>query len=185
MDDATRLAAFIEQTEIKPAVLARKSGYSRQHLYRLRQGTMEPTRIAMVRIAAACGTVLERRVRVQELFDLGDDDAPAPKSMAPPVATVVSPVGARWLPRLRQAVRACGKTQAEIARRAGVPEETISRVITGQSVNPQLETIVCIVHAIGCTVGWLLDEPGYAISAEQVQRLREARAVIDEVVEHP
>jgi hypothetical protein len=48
-------------------------------------------------------------------------------------------------------------------------------------MNPQLETIVCIAHAIGITVGWLLDERGYSLSTEQVQRLRDARNTIDDV----
>jgi DNA-binding phage protein len=175
----TRLAAFLEQTEIKPAVLARESGYSRQHLYRLREGTMEPTRICMVRLARACSRRLMRHVHVREIFDIGDDE-PTPEAK-PFIVPVVEPVGARWLPRLRQAVRASRMRQCEIAVRAGLPEETVSRVLTGQSMNPQLETIVCIAHAIGCTLGWLLDERGYSISIEQVRRLRDAGAVIAEV----
>jgi len=147
----TRLAAFMDATEIKPAVLSRESGYSRQHLLRLRKGTVEPTRICMVRLARACSSRLMRHVHVRELFDIGDD-AFAPVTRATPVAVaVVARPGTRWLDRLRHAVRVSRKTQAEIARRAGLPEETVSRVMTGQSGNPKLETIVCIAHAIDCT----------------------------------
>jgi DNA-binding phage protein len=122
-----------------------------------------------------------RHVHVRELFDIGDD-AFAPVTRAAPVAVaVVARPGTRWLDRLRHAVRVSRKTQAEIARRAGLPEETVSRVMTGQSANPQLETIVCIAHAIDCTIGWLLEERGYAISADQVRRLRDAGAIIAEV----
>lgn len=174
MPPVTRLDAFLDQTGIKPAVLAREANYSRQHLLRIRKGTAEPTRAAMVAIANACSRRLERRVRVQELFDLGDDDATTP---IPPPLVIVSE-GTRWLPRLRRAVRATGKTQTEIARRAGVREETVSRVLTGDSVNPQLETIVAIAHAAGCTLGWLLDERGFTLSTDDVRRLGDVVTVI-------
>jgi transcriptional regulator with XRE-family HTH domain len=177
MPTLSRLGTFMEQTRIKPTALARESGYSRQHLLRLRYGTMEPSRQVMVNLAEACSRLVERRVRVQELFDLGDEQEPTPTpAFAPPLST-----GTRWHARLRKAVRASGQSQAEISRRSGVPEETISRVMTGQSANPQIETVVCIAHAIGVTVGWLLEERGYSMSVEQVQRLRDASAVIAEV----
>ncbi len=72
-----------EQTGIRPAVrarpavLARESGCSRQHLLRLRKGKMEPTRRVMVALAQACSRRLSRPVRVAEVFDIGErDDVP-------------------------------------------------------------------------------------------------------------
>lgn len=69
----TPLAVFITQTCIKPSELARKAAISRQHLLRLRKGTMEPTRAVMVALARAAGAVLCRNVLVGELFDLGSN----------------------------------------------------------------------------------------------------------------
>lgn len=163
----------MDQTGIKPGVLARESGYSRQHLLRLRKGTMEPTRAAMVRIAQACGHRLARHVHVWEVFDIGED-GPAPVRTAPPVLRLAP----RWSARLREAIRASGKTQSEIARIAGIPEETVSRLVTGQSGNPKLETVFCIAHALGTTVGWLLEERGYSLSADNVRQLGDVVAVI-------
>jgi hypothetical protein len=67
----TRLAAFIEANELKPAALAREADCSRQHLLRLRKGIAEPTRPLMVSLMAACRRLLKRRVRMSELFVLG------------------------------------------------------------------------------------------------------------------
>jgi DNA-binding phage protein len=69
-EPATKLDAFLSIHRLKPARIARQSGCSRQHLYRLRAGTMEPTRpvIRALRLAAQC--VLKRRVRAEELFEL-------------------------------------------------------------------------------------------------------------------
>src|SRR5438094_250357 len=50
----TRLEAFLKSHRIRPAHLARESGYSRQHLLRIRMGRMEPTRACIAAIVSAC-----------------------------------------------------------------------------------------------------------------------------------
>lgn len=70
----TRIERFLRTNKLKPAHVADFSGISRQHLYRVRLGAAEPTRLTMVWIASACGKVLHRHVRVTELFDLGDGE---------------------------------------------------------------------------------------------------------------
>lgn len=70
----TRLESFIKSRGIKPAHLARESGYSRQHLLRIRMGRMEPTRRCIAAIAAACRRLSGESVRASALFDLDDDD---------------------------------------------------------------------------------------------------------------
>ena len=49
----TRLEQYLKTRGIKPAHLARESGYSRQHLLRIRMGRMEPTRRCIAAIIAA------------------------------------------------------------------------------------------------------------------------------------
>lgn len=70
----TRLETFLKSRGIKPAHLARESGYSRQHLLRLRMGRMEPTRRCIAAIAAACRRLSGENVRASELFDLEGED---------------------------------------------------------------------------------------------------------------
>ena len=69
----TRLETFIKSRGIKPAYLARESGYSRQHLLRIRLGTMEPTRRCMAAIVAACRRLSGETVRATDLFNLEGD----------------------------------------------------------------------------------------------------------------
>lgn len=71
---STRLEAFLKSRAIKPAHLARESGYSRQHLLRIRMGRMEPTRRCIAAIAAACRRLSGEGVRASELFDLEGED---------------------------------------------------------------------------------------------------------------
>ena len=72
--DGTRLARFMKLNRVSPSALARFSSYSRQHILRLRRGTMDPTRKAMIQIATGCSVALNRRVHVWEVFDIGEDD---------------------------------------------------------------------------------------------------------------
>lgn len=70
----TRLEKFLKSRGIKPAHLARESGYSRQHLLRIRMGRMEPTRRCIAAIASACRRLSGEAVRASDLFDLEGED---------------------------------------------------------------------------------------------------------------
>lgn len=60
--------------------------------------------------------------------------------------------------RLRAAIDATGRTQSWIAEHAGVPDETISRIVTRETKNPQIVTLLKLAPVLGVTVGWLLGE---------------------------
>jgi transcriptional regulator with XRE-family HTH domain len=75
-----------------------------------------------------------------------------------------------WRDRLRLAVQRDGRKQAAIAWQAGVAPETLSRILNG--AHPHLETAARIAHACGVTVGWLLNERGYALTDAQRRMLR-------------
>jgi predicted transcriptional regulator len=66
----TKLEAFIKSRGIKPAHLARESGYSRQHLLRIRKGRMEPTRRCIAAIVSATRRLARETVAAADLFDL-------------------------------------------------------------------------------------------------------------------
>jgi phage repressor protein C with HTH and peptisase S24 domain len=77
-----------------------------------------------------------------------------------------------WRERLRAAVDASGRTQNAIAAAAGVTPETLSRVLSGIHVQPAFDTVVRIAHAIGESVGTLLDEPAFVLDGEQRAEIR-------------
>ena len=66
----TKLETFLKDHGIKPAHLARESGYSRQHLLRIRMGRMEPTRRCIKAVVAACRRLAWLQVKAADLFDL-------------------------------------------------------------------------------------------------------------------
>jgi len=77
-----------------------------------------------------------------------------------------------WRNRLRAAVDASGRTQNAIAASAGVSPETLSRVLSGVHAQPAFETVVRIAHAVGESVGTLLDEPAFFLDGEQRAEIR-------------
>jgi hypothetical protein len=72
-----KLEAFLRSRGIKPAHLARESGYSRQHLLRIRIGRIEPTLNCMADIVSACRRLAREPVRASDLFHLTRADARA------------------------------------------------------------------------------------------------------------
>lgn len=70
----TRLDKFITEWGVKPGVFARKAGISRQHMRRLRNGEMDPTRGVMSRMALAASEMRSRRVFITEMFELTESE---------------------------------------------------------------------------------------------------------------
>jgi DNA-binding phage protein len=68
----TRLDRWLAAHKVKPARLAYESGYSRQHLLRIRKEEMEPTRRCIAAIVTAATKLSREPVRASELFDLGE-----------------------------------------------------------------------------------------------------------------
>lgn len=60
--------------------------------------------------------------------------------------------------RLRAAIVAKGLTQSALAMRANVPEETLSRIMSGGTKYPRIDTVLKLASVLNVTVGWLVDE---------------------------
>ena len=84
----------------------------------------------------------------------------------------------QWRERLREAVRRTGEKHTLIAMDAGVAPETLSRILNAANQRPGLETVARIAHACGVSVGWLLGEDEYRLTADEQQTLREAAELI-------
>ena len=70
---------------------------------------------------------------------------------------------------LREARKKRGMSQAELARKAGVPQGVISYIECGRTKHPRIDTLQAIAAALQCTVDELLQggaehEAGRAVS---------------------
>jgi transcriptional regulator with XRE-family HTH domain len=81
------------------------------------------------------------------------------------------------------------KSQAELARRSGVPQPTINRILNGESKRgPETATLVALANATGVEFAWLLEgrgpqNPGGSAAASGVLRQDEGSQL--RIVERP
>ena len=69
----TRLDRWLAaHDDVKLVALATGSGYSRQHIGRIRRGEMEPTRKCIKAIVVTCRRLSHEPVKANDLFDLGE-----------------------------------------------------------------------------------------------------------------
>jgi len=73
----TKFEPFLRSRGITPSHLARESGYSRQHLLRIRLGRMKPACRCVVLIVAACRRLCRENVSATDLFELMPSDVRA------------------------------------------------------------------------------------------------------------
>lgn len=97
----------------------------------------------------------------------------------PPVFVVVKEVD--WRERLRLAIERSGKKQSAIAGEANVAPETLSRILN-TDMRPGFDTVVRITRAVNESVGWLLDERGFALSADEHKQLRKVVRFLDDTL---
>lgn len=96
-----------------------------------------------------------------------------------PVLVLVKPVD--WRERLRLAIERSGKKQSAVAREAAISPETLSRILNSR-VGASFDTIVRITRAVNENVGWLLDERGFTLSADEQKQLRKVVRFLDDTL---
>jgi transcriptional regulator with XRE-family HTH domain len=75
--------------------------------------------------------------------------------------------------RLKAAIAARGLKQSALAAEAGIPPETLSRILTRTTENPGIHTVSKIARVLGESVGSLLGERGFEITDADRERARE------------
>jgi len=83
-----------------------------------------------------------------------------------------------WRARLRDAIDRSGKKRYLIAEDAGITATTLSRILTGEHVQPRFETILRIVHAIDENVGYVAGEQGFSLSNEERAKVQTAAVIL-------
>ena len=84
-----------------------------------------------------------------------------------------------WRERLRAAIDKSGTKHSLVALDAGITPETLSRILTAEHQRPSLDSITRIAHAVNENVGWILEERGFSLSADEVKQLREVVRFLD------
>ena len=96
-----------------------------------------------------------------------------------PVLRLEMPVN--WRERLRTAIEKSGKKHSAIAADANVDPTTLSRILNAR-MQPTFDTVVRLARAINENVGWLLDERGFTLSAEEQKELRKVVRFLEDAL---
>lgn len=84
--------------------------------------------------------------------------------------------------RLREVLEQRRLTQSRVAELAGLPPETLNRIVKGTTENPGIYTIQKIARALGTTVGSLAGEKGFELSPEKRGELRRIVTFLDDLL---
>ena len=106
---------------------------------------------------------------------------PEPICFFPPLRPLVLVPPVNWRSRLRRAIDSSGKKHAAVAAEARVDPTTLSRMLNGH-IEPSFGTVVRVARVIGENVGWILDERGFALSADEQKQLRKVVRFLDDAV---
>lgn len=84
--------------------------------------------------------------------------------------------------RLRSAMESCELWQSKLSELSGVPEETLSRILTRATLDPRVFTLKKLAVPLDVTVGWLLGEKGFEISPEDRDELHGAMVLLERLL---
>lgn len=84
--------------------------------------------------------------------------------------------------RLRNAMESRQLWQSKLSELSGVPEETLSRILTRVTLDPRVITLQKLAGPLEVTVGWLLGEKGYEVSGEDRSQLNTAVTLLERLL---
>ena len=61
-----------------------------------------------------------------------------------------------WLDNLKELKREKNMTTKQLAEKSGLPEQTVSRILSGHTPNPYIDTLDRFATALGCTIADIL-----------------------------
>lgn len=86
-----------------------------------------------------------------------------------------------WLDNLKSLKKEKGLSVIQIAERANLPEKTVSRILSGKTANPYIDTLDRLATALGCTIGDILAGTKAVVGNESLCELQEnVNTVIEE-----
>ncbi len=78
-----------------------------------------------------------------------------------------------WLDNLKELKKSLNLTAKQIAERSNLPEKTISRLLSGDTRNPYIDTLSRIAGALGCTLNDILADSKVVVGTENLAVLQE------------
>ena len=83
-----------------------------------------------------------------------------------------------WLDNLKELKKAKGMTLTQIADATKIPESTIKRIFSGDTIDPYVTTIHRIVIALGGSLDNILADTNAVLSPESIVEVKETAEVV-------
>ena len=84
-----------------------------------------------------------------------------------------------WLENLKELKKASGMSVKQIADKANLPERTVSRIITGETDHPRIDTLGIIVDALGITMQDVFADTNVVVATEKLVEIKEVAEVVE------
>ena len=84
-----------------------------------------------------------------------------------------------WLDNLKELKKNSGMSTKQIAEATKIPESTVKRIFAGDTDDPRLSTIRCIVIALGGSLDHILADTNAVISTDSIVDVKEAAGVAE------
>ena len=78
-----------------------------------------------------------------------------------------------WLDNLKELKKEKGMTTKQLAEKANLPEKTVSRILSGKTANPYIDTLDRLATALGCKIGDILAGTNTVIGDKKLPALQE------------
>ena len=83
-----------------------------------------------------------------------------------------------WLDNLKELKQEKKMTTRQIAEKANLPKKTVTRVLSGHTTNPYIDTLDRIATALGCSIGDILAGTKAVVGDSNLSTLQESVDVV-------
>ena len=84
-----------------------------------------------------------------------------------------------WLDNLKELKKKTGKTANMIAEETGLPERTVTRILSGATENPTIDTLHRIVVCLGGSLDDVLADTKAVVATEKLVEVKETANVLE------
>ena len=84
-----------------------------------------------------------------------------------------------WLQNLQELKKRSGKTTKQLAIETNLPERTLTRILTGETEHPQIDTLFVVVAALGGNLNDIFADTNVVVATETLVEVKETAEVIE------
>ncbi len=84
-----------------------------------------------------------------------------------------------WLDNLKEIKKAKGMSVKQIAEQTNLPERTVSRIFSGDTPNPYIDTIHRIAIVLDCSLDDILTDTKVVVATESLVEVKENAEVVE------